>query len=74
MSAGVSWYQRVKSGLAVAAQAILAAPLKLPPKVVAGARYVALIIGVLDALEADPPERPPGEQLSEGRGEAPPDA
>ena len=74
MSGKVSWYQRIKSGLAVAAQAILAAPLKLPPKVVAGARYVTLVIGVLDALEAEPPDRPPRAQPPEGGGEEPPDA
>lgn len=62
------WYRRVKSGLAAAAQAILAAPLKLPPKVVAGARYVALFIGLVDALEAGKPDRQP-----EGSKEEPPD-
>lgn len=62
------WYRRVKRGLAAAAQAILAAPLKLPPKVVAGARYVALLIGVLDAVDAEKPDRHP-----EGSKEEPPD-
>ena len=45
------WYRRVKRGLAAAAQAILAAPLKLPPKVVMVAKYVALALGVLEAVE-----------------------
>jgi len=74
MSGKASWYQRIKSGLAVAVHAVLAAPLKLPPKVVAGARYVALVIGVLDALEAEHPLRPPGEPPSESSREEPPDA
>lgn len=64
------WYRRVKHGLAAAARAILAAPLKLPPKVVAGARYVALLIGLLDALEASKPTRQPAALKGE---EEPPD-
>lgn len=63
-----SWYRRVKNGLAAAAQTILAAPLKLPPKVVAGARYVALLIGLLDALATKAPDEQPA-----GSKEEPPD-
>jgi len=44
-------YDRIKATLAVASQFIIAAPVKLPPKVVAVARYVALAIGVLEAVE-----------------------
>lgn len=40
----------IKRYLATAAQVIIAAPVKLPKKVVAGARYVALVLGLLDAL------------------------
>lgn len=46
-----SIYQRIKETLAVASQFIIAAPLKLPPKVVAVAKYVALALGVLEAVE-----------------------
>ncbi len=58
MSEKPSLYQRIKQGLATAARVILAAPLKLPPKVVAGAKYVALAIGLLEALEASEPDPP----------------
>ena len=45
-------YERIKEGLAVASQLIIASPLKLPPKVVAVAKYVALALGVLEAVES----------------------
>jgi len=45
-------YERIKETLAVASQFIIAAPLKLPPKVVAVAKYVALALGVLEAVES----------------------
>ncbi len=44
-------YNRIKEGLAVASQLVITAPLKLPPKVVMVARYVALALGVLEAVE-----------------------
>ena len=44
-------YERIKETLAVASQFIIAAPLKLPPKVLAVARYVVLALGVLEAVE-----------------------
>ncbi len=44
-------YERIKEGLAMASQLIIAAPVKLPPKVVMVARYVALALGVLEAAE-----------------------
>ncbi|WP_262247647.1 hypothetical protein [Parapedobacter soli] len=44
-------YERIKETLAVASQLVIAAPVKLPPRVVAVARYVALALGVLEAVE-----------------------
>ena len=44
-------YERIKETLAVASQFIIAAPVKLPPKVVAVAKSVALAVGVLEAVE-----------------------
>lgn len=49
-------YQRVKEGLALAAQIVITAPLKLPPRVVQGAQYLALLIGLLDSLDRDTAE------------------
>lgn len=50
-------YKKIKHALAVASQVIIAAPVKLPPKLVAVAKYVALAIGILDAVvqKADEP-------------------
>ncbi|WP_257670710.1 hypothetical protein [Parapedobacter tibetensis] len=45
-------YEKIKEGLAVVSQFIIAAPLKLPPKVVTVAKYVALALGVLEAVES----------------------
>ena len=44
-------YDRIKETLAVASQFIIASPVKLPPKVVVVAKYLALALGVLEALE-----------------------
>jgi len=44
-------YDRIKEGLAVASQLIIASPLKLPPRVVAVAKYVALALTIAEALE-----------------------
>ena len=44
-------YDRMKETLAVASQLVIASPVKLPPKVVAVARYLALALGVLEAVE-----------------------
>jgi len=44
-------YERIKETLAVASQLIITAPVKLPPKVVVVARYLALALGVLEAVE-----------------------
>ncbi|MFC3197620.1 hypothetical protein ACFOET_08355 [Parapedobacter deserti] len=46
-----SIYEQVKETLAVASHFIIASPLKLPPKVVAVAKYLALALGVLEAVE-----------------------
>ena len=45
-------FDQIKETLAVASQFIITAPLKLPPTVVTVAKYVALAVGVLDALES----------------------
>lgn len=45
-------YDRIKETLAVASQLVIASPVKLPPKVVVVARYVALALGVLEAVES----------------------
>ncbi len=49
--------KQIKQALAAASQAIIAAPVKLPPKVVLVAKYVALAIGVLDAVEGAAKEK-----------------
>ncbi len=54
-------YRKMKHALALVSQAIVAAPVKLPPKVVTVARYVALAVTLLDALE------PKGEGEADGR-------
>lgn len=46
-----SIYRQIKNVLAVASQTIIAAPVKLPPKVVLVAKYVAMALGVLEAAE-----------------------
>ena len=46
-----SIYVKVKDALTVVSQVIITAPLRLPPKVVAVAKYVALALGVLEAVE-----------------------
>lgn len=45
-------YEWIKEGLAVASQLVIASPVKLPPKVVVVARYLALALGVLKAVES----------------------
>lgn len=44
-------YEQIKETLAVASHFIIAAPWKLPPSVVMAARYLALALGVLEAVE-----------------------
>ncbi|MEC3881781.1 hypothetical protein [Parapedobacter sp. 10938] len=46
-----SVYEKIKEALGVVSQFIVTAPVKLPPKVVAVARYVALALGLLEAVE-----------------------
>ncbi len=45
-------YERIKETLAVASHLVIASPMKLPPKVVLVARYLALALGVLEAVES----------------------
>ncbi|MGK6352687.1 hypothetical protein [Parapedobacter sp. DT-150] len=45
-------YDRIKETLAMASQLIIASPVKLPPRVVTVAKYVALALGVLEAVES----------------------
>ena len=45
-------YDRIKETLAVASQLVIASPVKLPPRVVVVARYLALALGVLEAVES----------------------
>jgi len=77
-SAGVSaadkpaLYDRIKETLAVASQLIIASPLKLPAKVVTVAKYVALALGVLEAVEGaafrdDEGDGPLGRRAAAGR-------
>ncbi|GGG93989.1 hypothetical protein GCM10007415_31280 [Parapedobacter pyrenivorans] len=55
-------YDRIKGGLAMASQLIIASPLKLPPKVVAVAKYMALALGILDAVTAANQKREDGDE------------
>jgi|GEM_PF-3073879 len=48
------WLHQLKDGLHLAAQLIVASPLKLPVKWVQGAKYVALAISLLDQLLDEP--------------------
>ena len=45
-------YDRIKETLAVASQLVIASPVKLPPKIVVVAKYLALALGVLEAVES----------------------
>lgn len=53
-------YKKIKRTLAAASAAIIAAPVKLPPKVLVVAKYVSLVLGILDAL--DKPDDGKGER------------
>jgi len=55
-------YERIKEGLAVASQLIIASPLKLPPKLVVVAKYLALALGVLEAVEGAAKDRRDGDE------------
>jgi len=46
-------YTQIKEGLAMASQLIITAPVRLPPKVVAAAKYVSLGIALLDTIVTD---------------------
>ena len=47
-----TFYDRMKETLAVASQLVIASPVKLPPKIVVVAKYLALALGVLEAVES----------------------
>ncbi|SEM17832.1 hypothetical protein SAMN05216436_102144 [bacterium A37T11] len=55
-----SIFQKVKNGLNVAVQVLLAVPVKLPSVLLDGARYVAMLLGLLDALEEEEEEKEDG--------------
>ncbi len=61
-----SLFNRIKKGLAAASAAIIAAPVKLPPKVVLVAKYVALAVGILEAVGGG---RRDGHEIGEGADE-----
>ena len=44
-------YEKIKETLTVASQLVITAPLKLPPKIVVAAKYLALALGILEAVE-----------------------
>lgn len=69
MSTRWALYQRLKQGIATVAAILITAPLKLPPKVVAGAKCAAVFIGLLDALEADGPAPRQPAEAAEGNGD-----
>jgi len=65
-------FRKIRQGLRDAAQVIIMAPIKLPAKVVAVARYVALAIGILETL--DPEKGAEGLQTKDKeKGEEEPD-
>ncbi len=66
-----SLYQTIKTGLGIAARAIISAPVKLPPKLVQGAQYVALLIGLLDAVDAQRKQERLPEETEGGTADAP---
>ena len=55
-------FERIKEGLAIASQLVIASPLKLPPKVVLVAKYLALALGVLEAVEHAGTDRREGDE------------
>jgi len=55
-------YDRIKETLAVASQLVIASPVKLPPKVVVVAKYLALALGVLEAVEGAAKDRREGDE------------
>jgi len=59
-------YNRIKETLAVASQLIIASPVKLPPKVVLVAKYLALALGVLEAVAGGLRDEDGGEEDENG--------
>lgn len=60
------WWAKLKQGLQVASQLVMATPLGLPTKVVQVARYLHLALGIIEGLE-----RSSKADASEGDGHAP---
>lgn len=57
--------------LSKAVQVVLAAPVKLPAKVVQAVKYVALVLGVLESVVPDgEPQKPVAEEQEGGGHEA----
>lgn len=48
----VPWWLRLREGLQLASQLVIASPVRLPAKVVAAAKYVSLALGLWESLDA----------------------
>jgi len=48
------WWIRLREGLQLASQLVIASPVRLPPKVVTAAKYVSLALGLWESLDAQP--------------------
>ncbi|MEH6306169.1 hypothetical protein RYH73_10980 [Olivibacter sp. CPCC 100613] len=53
-----AWWQPWKKGLQLAGQLVVASPIGLPAKLVKAAKYLNLLLGVWDNLEASQKEKP----------------
>ncbi|GAA4790907.1 hypothetical protein GCM10023231_18520 [Olivibacter ginsenosidimutans] len=60
---------QIKEGLHLAAQLILASPIKLPLRLVKGAKYVALAIGLFDQILHHQGEDDPAADANNARHE-----
>ncbi|QNL47912.1 hypothetical protein H8S90_13900 [Olivibacter sp. SDN3] len=64
---GSQTIEHIKDGLQLTAQLILASPLKLPVKLVQGAKYVVLGLSIFDGLfkkKIDDPLKPQGDETN----------
>lgn len=68
---GASIYRKVKDGLGVALQVLLAAPVKLPAKLLNGARYLVMLLGLLDGLERVKRNQEEADTTEKGQDEQP---
>jgi len=50
---------RLREGLQLASQLVIASPVRLPAKVVTAAKYVSLALGLWESFDA-PPDAPAG--------------